>query len=414
MKSWITYLTSLFLALATALLLGDTTWILPLLYGLSDVAVNVGSLMALVMVALSTSSAVASLRKDRMGGQVVSSSILWALFTAILLPLFAALVAAAFPVAFPVSTTAGTGSVSDTYLQSVFSGSWSLVASGNLAYYLTAAGDSLLPVIILALVLGVALKPSSDIIKPAYITINSLSEVCYRIARGLSNFGYILVYFTSALFFTYIYQEKTFFVDAAFSTMLVVTPIILSFVLLPVIFEAFTRGKKNPYKILYRNTASQLTALTSGSYIASMPYIMAGERINDGVQKRIASTTSPLYYIIGHGGSAAVATFSLIAVIANVTGAPVQLSVCVAIALAATVCSFASSLSNGFEVMFITIAILRLLNIELYSAEVTMLGILPLLSGLGAIMDSQIAILGANMTASKAGVDITPSYKDIL
>ena len=108
MKSWITYLTSLFLALATALLLGDTTWILPLLYGLSDVAVNVGSLMALVMVALSTSSAVASLRKDRMGGQVVSSSILWALFTAILLPLFASLVAAAFPVAFPVSTTAGT------------------------------------------------------------------------------------------------------------------------------------------------------------------------------------------------------------------------------------------------------------------------------------------------------------------
>ena len=43
-----------------------------------------------------------------------------------------------------------------------------------------------------------------------------------------------------------------------------------------------------------------------------------------------------------------------------------------------------------------------------------MLGILPLLSGLGAIMDSQIAILGANMTAFKAGVDITPSYKDIL
>ena len=36
------------------------------------------------------------------------------------------------------------------------------------------------------------------------------------------------------------------------------------------------------------------------------------------------------------------------------------------------------------------------------------------LSGLGAIMDSQIAILGANMTAFKAGVDITPSYKDIL
>ena len=96
------------------------------------------------------------------------------------------------------------------------------------------------------------------------------------------------------------------------------------------------------------------------------------------------------------------------------TGTAVSLSVCLAIGLAAGVCSFACSLSLGFEIMFITVASMKMLGISLYSAEVTMLGMLPLLSGLGMILDAQIAILGANIAAKKAGVDITPSYKDIL
>lgn len=414
MKTWITYLTAVFLGLATALLLGDAGWLISVLGSLYDLAISTGTLLAVLMIIICLPSAVASLRKDRLGGKTVSSSLLWAVATAFLLPIFASLIAGAFPVMFPVSSTAGSGTISQNYVSTVFANAYQITFSGDLSYIISAAQSFLLPLIIAAFITGLALKPNADVIKPAYICMNSMSEVMYRISRGISYFGHILIYLTSCYFFAITYQEKTFFVDAAFSLSLVMIPVFLSLVLLPVLYEIFTKGKGNPYKVLYRNIAAQSAALTSGNYVFSMPFIMAGERYNDGVQKRISSSSVPFFYLLARGGSAAVAAFSVIALITNVTGTAVSLSVCLAIGLAAGVCSFACSLSLGFEIMFITVASMKMLGISLYSAEVTMLGMLPLLSGLGMILDTQIAILGANIAAKKAGVDITPSYKDIL
>ena len=398
MKTWITYLTSLLLGLATALLLGDAAWSLPLFGTLYTLAINTGTLLALAMVVVSTTSAFASLRKDGLGSRTAGISLAWTLVTALALPLMTGLVCAAFPVVFPVSTTAGSGSVAPSYVSSVFANAWQLTTSGDPTVYLSAADSFLVPVVLLALVMGWALKPDADIIKPAYITMNSLSEVMYRIARATSYFGYFLVFLTSCYMFSVTYQEKTFFVDGTFSALLVAVPLCLSLVVLPVLFEIFTKGKGNPYKTLYRNLACQIAALTSGNYIFSMPFTMAGARYNDGVQKRISSSTSSLFYLFTRGGSAAVATFSIIALIA----------------LACALMSFVASLSSGFEIMFITIAAMKLMGIDLFSAEVTMLGLLPLLSGLGTMVDTQIALLGSAIVARRIGVDVCPSYKDIM
>ena len=66
------------------------------------------------------------------------------------------------------------------------------------------------------------------------------------------------------------------------------------------------------------------------------------------------------------------------------------------------------------EVMFITIASLKLLNINVYSAELTILGVLPLVSGLAALIDSQIALLGASICSNKTGTEVIPPYGDII
>ena len=188
-----------------------------------------------------------------------------------------------------------------------------------------------------------------------------------------------------------------------------------SLIILPVLFEIFTKGKRNPYKILYRNIAAQITAFSSGSYIVSMPYIMAGERSNDGVQKRIAGSTTSLFYIMGRGGSAAVSAFAVIGILNNVTAAPVSIENSLIIALECALCSFAGCFAgSGMEVMFITIASLQLLNINVYSAELTILGVLPLVSGLAALIDSQIALLGASICSNKTGTEVIPPYGDII
>ncbi len=415
MKTWISYLAALFMGLATVLLLGDTLWFLPVISCFHSIALSAGTILSLLMIIFSLTGAVASLCKDRAGGKLVSSSLIWGLVCAILLPMVSAMLCVAFPTVFPVSSTAGGGSVSPTYLASVFKDAFNITFSGNMASYLLyAAADFIIPVIILAFVIGLALRPTADVIKPAYITINSFSEVMFRLARTLNVFGFIFIYFTSCYTFTVVYQEKTFFVNARFSLLMLAIPLILALGVLPLLFAIFTRGRKNPYKSIYRNLASELAAFTSGNYIFTMPFLMAGERHNDGVQKRIAVSSTSLYCIIGRGGSAAVATFALLCVITNVTGTPVSANVAAIIALCATLASFASCISRGFEIMFIVVAAMKLCNINLYSAEITILGLFPLLSGLGCLLDCIIAVLGATIASKKLGVDLTPPYEDIL
>lgn len=415
MKTWITYLTALFLALATALLTGDSFWSYAVFSTAGTIAVSFASVLALLMMFVSLAGAAASLRKDRAGGKVVSSSLAWGILCTLLLPLLCALLSLVFPFSFPVSSTAGIGSVSDSYVPSVFISSWNLLFSGNVADVFSNAQSLLFPVILFAFIMGWALKPDADVIKPAYITVNSFSEVLYRLARALSAFGYIFAYITSTLLFIEIYQEKTFFVDYNFSLCLVLVPAAFSLIILPVLFEIFTKGKRNPYKILYRNIAAQVCAFSTGSYIVTMPYLMAGERYNNGVQKRIATSTTGLFYFAGRGGTAALSTFAVIGILTNVTSAPLSAAQTLIIAAACALCSFTGCFAGaGMEVMFITIASLKILDINVYSAELTVLGILPLISGLAALLDSQIALLGASVCSRRTGTEVIPPYGDII
>ena len=116
MKTWITYLAAFFLALATALLTGDFSWSYTVFSTAGTIAVSFASLLAVLMVLISLTGAVASLRKDRAGGKVVTWSLLWGIVCTIMLPLLTALLSTVFPFSFPVSSTAGIGTVQDSYV----------------------------------------------------------------------------------------------------------------------------------------------------------------------------------------------------------------------------------------------------------------------------------------------------------
>ena len=62
MKTWITYLAAFFLALATALLTGDFSWSYTVFSTAGTIAVSFASLRAVLMVLISLTGAVASLR----------------------------------------------------------------------------------------------------------------------------------------------------------------------------------------------------------------------------------------------------------------------------------------------------------------------------------------------------------------
>lgn len=414
MKIWITYLAAMFMGLATTLLFGDSTMISTILYTLSSISLNIGMLVFLPMIVICLAAGTASLRKDGLTPSVILPSVLWAIVTAIVLPVLAALLLTAFPVAFPVSSTAGGQGFSSSFISSVFASGTSALMTGNVFYTLATTSSFILPVIIIAWVLGYALKPNADVIKPAYTVMNSFSEVMHRIARAYSVFGYILVYCTSAYFFTELYQEKTVFAAPTFLLTYILIVLALTVVVLPLLFVIFTKGKKNPYKVLFRSIAPAVAGLTSGNFLFASPIMISSSRHSLGVQKRVASTTIPLFTIIGKSGSASIAALSALSLVYAVTGTVPTIAQAVVIALCAGLAAFASSFAAGFESIFIILCIFRLTGISLYGAEATLIGLMPLITGLGTLIDTEAAMLGTAAAGNLIETDINAPYKDTI
>jgi len=399
---------------ATTLLFADSTLVYSVLFSLTGISLKIGTLLFLPMVLVSLASGVASLRKDRLGGKLLVSGIVWSIVTAVILPVVAVLLIRAAGIAFPVSSTAGSDGSFAGLLPTALSEAASELLSGNIFYTIVRSTEFLLPVILFSWILGFALKPSADVIKPAYITMNSFSEVLFRIARTYTVFGYILVYCSSAFFFTQLYQEKTIFAAPRFLISYVAVCLVLTIVVLPLLFLVFTKFKRNPWQVLFRSITPSIAALTTGSYIFAAPMMEASARHSLGVQKRAAATAVPLFNVIARAGSAAIAAMSAICLTAAVTGSMPGAKEAVILALCCSLASFASSAAAGIEVVFIIAAAFSLTNINLYGAEMTLVGLLPLVTGLGCMLDIQVGMLGSLICGRSIETDIVPPYKDTL
>jgi len=109
-----------------------------------------------------------------------------------------------------------------------------------------------------------------------------------------------------------------------------------------------------------------------------------------------------------------IATVSVCALLYAAMGSVPSWSLVLAVAAMCAVVSYGSSLHLGYEVVFISIVAVRLLNINLYGAEMTLLGLLPLLNGAGILIDTLVGGLGASATCEIMGTAAPAPYKDIL
>ena len=292
MKTWITYIAAILMGLATALLFGDAVYASGILSAISSFLVSLGIFITIPIMVFTLPSGIASLGKNRKGPRCALAVILWAIASAIVLSAAAAVVYSIHPVLFPVTSTAGSapGALSGhvSYLLSAISSS---LYPMNAFWSVATATYFIVPVIIISWILGLAIKPSADIIRPAYTVMNSFAEVMYRISRTYTVYGFFLAYASSASLFIDVYQEKTLFAAPDYAILLGITALVSLVIILPLLFALFTRFKKNPYRILYRSAASIITAFATGNMIASIPMNESIARQNNGVQKRVASVS---------------------------------------------------------------------------------------------------------------------------
>jgi Na+/H+-dicarboxylate symporter len=410
MKTWITYLVAIFMGLATTLLLGQFDTYIIFIQSFSSLVIQFGGFVLFPIVLITFTSGIASLRKDGMGGRLAASTFVWTILSSLVLSLAGVALFSLFPISFPASSSAGasTGAVIE-YIETSIEVMKQALIPVNPFYSMAASQNFLAPIVFIAFLFGYFLKPSSDVLKPAYVTVNSFSEVMYKISRAYALFGFAFVYIITASFFAVLQDEATVFVAPSFVLALIAITLIAILGILPLIFAITTGFKENPYKIIYRSLAAAIAGLFSGNIFFATPINFSLSRMNLGVQKRVSSTSISLTTIFARGGSAMVASFTIASLLYATTGVAPSISLSIFIALCTAFVSFFSSMFLGFEVFFITYFTLKILAIDLHTAEMSLVGILPLLCGLGTMID----VLIGSFTSATANIWILHKEKGL-
>jgi Na+/H+-dicarboxylate symporters len=399
------------MAFSTTLLFGDSATALSIVQTLSSVALQIGSLIFIPMLFVGVASGVASLRRHELGNKVHLTGIFWIVFTSILLPVLAVCAFSIHPVMFPVTSSAGASSVS-SYVLNAAKGVTGTAFGGNPFYTMAITSTFLLPLLVIAWLVGYALKPNVKVIIPAYVGFNSFSEVIFRISHYFTTFGYFLTYILATNLFLSLYNEKTIFVSAPFLITILVITALLVLVILPIIYLIITR--QNPYKLLYRCLAALISAVAGGNPNYTSPMIETLARHNLGVQKRIGATLTPVFAVFSKAGSATMAALAMASIMYSATGEIPALSILLVVALYSTLAGFGACTSVGYEVPFILFAVMKMCNISFYGAEMTLFGILPLFTGLGYLIDTEIALMGLAIAGKFTKTSCPTLYGDIL
>ena len=404
METWLTYLAALLMAGATAFTFSSSSSLFGMMSTITSYLTGVAAFLFLGTSIITLASGTASLRKNKLGGKVLRTTILWAIVTTLVLSFLGAFVARFVDVIFPVSASAG--GEYESGIKAFITASDPLSSSAFLS-------KVFIPALIASFILGVALTPSSDIIRPAYTVMNSFSEVMYRIQRTLTYFGACYVYVAGTSFFLGLWQEKTAFAAPQPFIALLVATLVVVLVILPLLFALFTGFKKNPYGVIGRGLSGIITAFVSGNIFASSLIGESLSRSNLGIQKRISSTVTPLSVVISRGGTAFVSVLTVITLLKTL-GAEITISALILIALAIAASSFTSSLFSGIEVATISVMALKMLKINVYGAEAAIISLIPFVNGCALLIDMVISLMANAISGARTKTDAQIPLKDTI
>ena len=389
---------------ATAYTFSSSTPLLKMMSAATSFLTGVAALLFLVVSFVTIASGTASLRKNKLGGRTVRITIFWAVVTTLILSMLGVILANGIPQIFPVSSSAG-GNY--TEVLSSFTSSIDALDSGSII------GKFFLPLVFAAFILGAALTPSSDVIRPAYTVMNSFSEAVYRIQRTAAYFGAFYVYVAGTAFFLNIWQEKTAFVSPKPFVALALSVLLVIMVVLPLLYAIFTGFRKNPYGVVGRGLAGLLTAFLSSNIYASSLMGESLSRSNMGIQKRISSTATPLSILIARGGTAFVSTLTTVTLLKTL-GAEISTFALVILALTISGLSLVSSFFPGVEIAVVSVFAIRFLNINVYGAEAAIVALLPILNGFAIMIDVLISFMASAIVGARTKTDAKIPLKDTI
>ena len=410
MKTWITYPAAIIFGFAATLLLQDWQPYANFLNAVVPFAKQLGLFVLFPIVFTLFTAATASLRRYKDTIIIFSSALFWGLLTALLLSFVGMGLAIVLP--FTINLQPGQGTVPNFF---DFNSLSSLFLADNAFEQFTVASTTLLPVIVLAFIFGLAMRPDRESIRPAYVVLNSLAETMLRLARIFTVIGAALVLVISAHLFLQFPALAIFKGNLWFGLGLVAIVAVAVLVILPLLYGIATLFKGgNPYTVLFGTLGAMLASGFSGNILFGTTALIALTQQNCGARKRVTGISIPLLTILGRGGSAMVATYTVLTMLISMGASP-SLSTMVAIALFSALFSFAASFSPGAEVIFIMV--LAMGGIQGDGNQVLSSGILlfiPFLQMAALVTDTAVNAYGATFGSRIVSPDDRVPFEEMM
>ena len=172
-------------------------------------------------------------------------------------------------------------------------------------------GAYLLPAFIFAGFAGAGATSDKTASKAAVTLFDSLSKVCYIVMSffiEILAIGMVAIMSRWSINFITLAKAKTFLPLFA---LLFANMLLVAFVIYPLILRTLCH-ELHPYKVLYANLCSFLTAFFSGDTNLTLVLNMRHGKESLGIRRRINSFSFPLFAIFGRGGSALVSAVCFI------------------------------------------------------------------------------------------------------
>ena len=260
-------------------------------------------------------------------------------------------------------------------------------------------GNQLLPIYVLAVILGLLFAGEQFGTEPVAAFFDSAGRIMYRLnSIVLEIIGIGFVAFGARLIFD-LREVADFEIFAPLILVLVILALVIVLGVYPLLIYFFG-GRRNPYIWLYAMLAPGLSGFFSADAFLSLGVITRIGRENLGIPRMVGSTVFPLFAILGKAGSGLVASAVFIVILQSYTA----LEITTGQALWVITTTFGMSLLLGPVPGTGVLVALGMLSSAhaagMEEAFVMVQPIAPLLIALGAFLDVMTAGFAAHLVAN--------------
>jgi Na+/H+-dicarboxylate symporter len=343
--------------------------------------IGIGRYVIFPFIFFSLGIGTSELRQERRLARVYLSAFKYlALSTAVLIVLGTISVLVFPPERVPISVEAG-----KAFPVASLMGGLTAIFPRNLFSLFASSGDFLIPIIVLAFLLGMNLDFDRQLTRPIVQIFDSLSRIFYHMNSLIVElFGIAMIAITAAWIMQISHQSL-----GTYKQIL----IILAVDVVVVIFGVFPGClyllgvKQSPYKWLYAAAGPAIAALFTGDQYVSLGILTKHGKESFGVPRMIGSAVYPLFASLGRAGSAMVASVSFILILRSYSSLEVSFFQVLWVIAFSFIVSFVLGSVPGSGAFFAIFMLCNLYGKGLQEGYLILKAIAPLLVSFGAIID---------------------------